>query len=315
MMKEECMTTGPGNLALVERTGLEDVAWVHVARFSGDPEGRLVEFVDGTADGKGRHDKWIINISTQFGCPVGCAFCDAGATYRGDLSAEQMLAQVRWVLGCRPGLAERCGKLKVHFSRMGEPALNDSVLTALEGLRGLVQSRELWACVATTAPRVSQQWFVSLFEIAHREFPGRFQLQLSVNSTQEETRRRLMPIPLLTLEELAELARGFYRPGERKAVLNFALAKGVDFDVERVARVFSPDLCAVKLTPVNPTVTGASKGFQTLLRSCQEEAAFLAAGRLEGMGFDVIVSIGEEEEDTVGSNCGQSVVRLGSGAA
>ena len=56
------------------------VAEVGVVRFR-DDERFTVEVVDGLTPPMPRDKKWIINLSTQFGCPVGCPFCDAALAY------------------------------------------------------------------------------------------------------------------------------------------------------------------------------------------------------------------------------------------
>ena len=222
-------------------------------------------------------------------------------------AADELLAQVRWVLDRHPGEAERCAKLKVHFARMGEPALNDAVLEALERLPSLARSPGLWACVATTAPRGCEPWFEALRDVKDRRYRGRFQLQFSVQSTAERDRARLTPIPHWSLGELARYGARFWRPGDRKVVLNFALARDVAFDPEMLAATFDPARFAVKITPVNPTARGAESGFATVLRSERATAVERARAALGARGFDVILSVGEAEEDRIGSNCGQAV--------
>jgi len=297
------------DMEVISRSGRPDVAEVFVARMRGRDE-LCVEFVDGLDIRHPRHDKWIINVSTQFGCPVGCVFCDSGFRYLGDLSAEEILCQVRYVRDRHPGLDRRCRKLKVHFARMGEPALNHSVLEAIRRLPEELDSHGLWACVPTVAPRGCDDWFNRLKEIKDERFSGRFQLQFSVNSTEEAERMRLMPISLLSLEELAELGSKFFEPGDRKVVLNFALARGVSFDPRVVITLFDPERFSVKITPVNPTEQGRLGQVATVLRS---EAASLLDNPVEALhraGLDVILSLGDPREDEVGSNCGQAVRRM-----
>lgn len=285
--------------------GDPEVAEVAISRLR--PEERFtVETVDGLAPPLSRREKWIINVSTQFGCPVGCPFCDAALDFAGNLTAEEMLWQVKWALGRHPGEERDCQKLKVHFARMGEPALNDAVLEALERLPVLIDCRGLWGCVATIFPRGRGGWFERLFALKDRLFLGRFQLQFSVQSTDENVRRRLIPMPHASLAELAKWGQRFFRPGDRKVVLNFALARDVPFEPEKLSALFDPGSFALKLTPVNPTAAGARSGFRSVLRT--EQAAVLehACERLQASGFDVVLSVGDEREDRVGSNCGQA---------
>ena len=286
--------------------GEPELAEIGVLRFRGD-ERYCVETVDGLTPPQPRHSKWIVNVSTQFGCPVGCPFCDAALAFHGNPTADELLAQVQWALGRHPGAPGRCAKLKVHFARMGEPALNDAVLEALERLPEVVGSPGLWACVATTAPQGREAWFERLVELKERRYRGRFQLQFSVQSTRPADRARLTPIPHWSLERIAEYGARFWRPGDRTVVLNFALARDVAFEPEVLAATFDPQRFAVKITPVNPTARGASAGVATMLRSERAAAVERAREALLAAGFDVVLSIGEADEDRIGSNCGQAV--------
>jgi 23S rRNA (adenine2503-C2)-methyltransferase len=293
-------------MEVVRVTGDPGVAEVAVVRFRGDDR-TCVEVVDGLAPPLSRARKWIVNVSTQFGCPVGCPFCDAAGSWAGNPTADELLAQVRWALGRHPGEAAGCSKLKVHFARMGEPSLNDAVLEALERLPGEVHAAGLWCCVASVAPRGREAWFERLRGLKDRLFPGRFQLQFSIQSTDAAARTRLTPIPHWSLEQIASYGRRFHRAGDRKVVLNFALARDVAFDPAVLAATFEPEHFAVKLTPVNPTARGAASGFRTVLRSKRETEAAAARERLGSAGFDVVWSVGDPAEDRVGSNCGQAV--------
>lgn len=296
------------DLEILKVVGRPDLAEVLVGRFS---DGRCVEFVDAVDPNLPKSGKWVINLSTQFGCPVRCPFCDAGGGYRGDVSAAQLMAQVRAVLDRNPpGLKHTCRKLKVHFSRMGEPALNDAVIYALERLRADLPQTGLWACVATVAPRGRDEWFERLARLKERYFPGRFQLQFSLNSTDPETRRNLAPIPHWDLETIADYGNRFFNPGDRKVVLNFALGQRVPFDPAVISARFDPRRFAVKLTPINPTAAGARNGFATVLRSELQPAVQPSLAALNRAGFDVVISVGDAGENEIGSNCGQALKAL-----
>ena len=293
-------------------SGMPEVAEVAVLRFRGEDRLR-VEMVDGLQPPLPRDQKWILNVSTQFGCPVGCPFCDAGGDFHGNLEAEEMLDQVRIGLGRHPGLAQQCRKMKVHFARMGEPALNDAVIEALDRLPAVAGSPGLWGCVATTAPVHRDDWFEALREVKDRRFPGRFQLQFSVQSTDPGARSRLIPVRHWSLQRIARYGEVFHRPGDRKVLLNFALAQGVPFDPAVIQDRFDPAVFAVKLTPVNPTVRG--RGFRTVLRGNEADDLARAIEALRLAGLDVVVSVGDAREDQVGSNCGQAVLRLSQAAS
>jgi len=296
----------PRSPEVVGLSGDPEVAEIGLLRFRGDPR-LVVETVDGLTPPLPRRVKWIVNVSTQFGCPVRCPFCDAAEACHGNCTADELLAQVRWAVGRHPDDVAACRKLKVHFARMGEPSLNDAVLEALPRLPAEVPSPGLWACLATVAPRGREAWFERLLEIKDELFHGRFQLQFSVQSTDPIERARLIPVPHWPLEQLAAFGRRFHRPGDRRVVLNLALARGVPFEPAEVQRHFEPEAFAVKLTPVNPTARGRANGLDTVLRSEDDLAVRRAADVLLARGYDVVLSVGDAREDRVGSNCGQAV--------
>lgn len=296
-------------MEIVEESSLERVATVFVASLRNDPV-HLIEFVEGFDEEKVLEEKWILNVSTQFGCPVGCHFCDAGYDFHGNLRAEEIFEQIRFLLSRRPGLSARCGKLKIHFARMGEPSLNDGVLKVLRGLRAMPElssAKGLWACVPTVAPRNRMRWFNELLEIRREFFPETFQLQFSINTTDEAARRKWMSIPGMTFAEIAEYGARFAVIGGRKPVLNFALSETSVLDPEALRRNFPPEYFAIKITPLNPTVKGEKNGMKTILRSPKSIGIAPVVEEIRSLGYETILSLGDGREDWVGSNCGQSV--------
>ena len=123
-------------MELVSHTGRPDLAQIFVAKMR-DSADYMVEFVDACDPTVGdRRRKWVIVISTQFGCPVKCLMCDAGGEFRGNLSFQEITSQVETVLAAHGDIdPDQCDKLKIQFARMGEPSLNDAVLDVLAWLR------------------------------------------------------------------------------------------------------------------------------------------------------------------------------------
>lgn len=297
-------------IEVLSKSGDPDVAFVHVARFGKNPD-RIAEFVDVCDPQNIASKKWVVIISSQIGCPVACRMCDAGGNYKGDLSAHEMMAQVDYLVSQRPGLdLNDFSKFKVQFARMGEPALNGDVLEALKMLYDQYGSCSLIPCVATVAPASSIKWFESLIEIRKRIYRDHdFQLQLSINSTDEKTRDWLMPIPKLSLGEIGDLADEFFMEGKRKVCLNFALARDIPVEVDRISKNFDARHCVVKLTPLNPTIRSKQEGLTTALPVDEPDPAKRLRMELGKLGFEVIISIGDLRENKVGSNCGMAVIK------
>ncbi len=292
---------------LLETTGRDDLALVHLLQLTEDPR-HLVETVDSVDPRYPRHEKSVVIISTQFGCPVGCLMCEAGGVFHGNLSAEQMLAQVRFVYQRRPEILSS-RKLKVHLARMGEPALNAAaVLETLERLPEALPAAALMPCVATMAPRGCEPFLEALGALKRRRYAGgRFQLQVSLNSTDDEVRQRIIPYPHLDLEDVAEALAGFWAPGDRKVALNIALDPRFPVEVPLLREALDPARYLVKLTPVNPTLRGMLRGLRTLLSAQEPQAGEDLVDDLVAAGYEAVVSIGEPEEISIGSNCGQLV--------
>ena len=296
------------DMKIIERREVPGLAGLYLAELPGEGM-RLIEFVDTVEPGVRKEDKWVLMISTQFGCAVGCRMCDAGAMgFHGNLTAGEMLAQVRKVLADTPGLDPRAHpKFKIHFARMGEPALNPAVLEALRLLPSELPFPGLMPSLSTVAPKTpeAEAFLERLIEIKNAHYPGgRFQLQFSVHATEAGLRRKIVPIPVWSPAEIAAYGARFVRPGDRKITLNFALPGGERLDVEELKRVFDPALFLVKVTPVNPTysadLSGTSYVWNNPPAGLSEDSA-----ALEKAGFTVIISPSSPEEIAAETSCGQ----------
>ncbi|MGB9636567.1 MAG: radical SAM protein, partial [Thermoplasmata archaeon] len=276
-------------MEVIGKKGIEENAIIYLAKFRNSLE-YMAEFVDSTEPGVHREKKWCINISTQFGCPVNCRICDAGGDYRGNLSKAELLAQIKYVLSTRNYM--KTDKLKVHYARMGEPLLNSEVLDALVELPDLCKPNAPMACIATTAPLCAVKNLEKIAEIKEGYFRnGKFQLQFSINSTDEKVRDWLMPIKKLSLQEIAAFGERYWDKTDRKINLNFALGKNIPVEPEVIEKLFNPEKFLVKLTPVNPTKRAEKNGIQSLL-SYEGNPCLSIIENFKKSGFDVIVSIG-----------------------
>jgi 23S rRNA (adenine2503-C2)-methyltransferase len=287
------------------KAGIDDVATVYIAEADG---GRHVEFVESVEPQLPREKKWVLIVSTLFGCPGRCRFCDAGGSYEGRLSAEEILFQTDFMVDRRyPGRRVPSRKFKVQLARMGEPALNDAVLEVLEALPSRYDAPGLMPALSTIAPAGREDFFDSLLGTARNLYAGRFQLQFSIHTTDPSKRDWLMPSRKWSLERIARYGEDFFVDGGRKITLNFALAEGMPLDAGILRRHFDPDRFLVKLTPVNPTCEAARSGISSSILAGIEPQR--AISPLRASGYEVILSIGELEENHIGSNCGQYIRR------
>jgi 23S rRNA (adenine2503-C2)-methyltransferase len=289
-------------------TGAPDVAEVFMADMG---NGRMIEFVEALQPPYARDERWILMVSTLYGCPVKCLICDAGGSYRGKPSAEEILQQIdhmvyRWY----PDGHVPAGKFKIQFARMGEPAFNLAVLDVLEELSVRYDAPGLMPSISTTAPHSTDAFFEGLLDIKNRLYPnGRFQFQYSIHTTDVTLRDKLIPVRKWSFDQMAAYGERFFQPGDRKITLNFALAEGMPVEPDVLLCYFDPGRYLVKITPVNPTCHAVQNGLSTRIDPYRPETGQAVAQSLIEVGYDVIISIGEVKENEIGSNCGQYVLK------
>ena len=176
-------------------------------------------------------EKWVITISTQYGCSMGCTFCDVPKVGPGiNCTYADLREQVLGGLALHPEITAT-KRLNVHFARMGEPTWNSNVLDFARNIRLEVRpfvGRSLvHPVISTMMPRHNRElgaFLAEWMEIKNYDFRGEAGLQISVNSTCEEEREKMFGGNALSLEEVAEIGRSLDRPWGRKITLKIGRA-------------------------------------------------------------------------------------------
>jgi 23S rRNA (adenine2503-C2)-methyltransferase len=185
-------------------------------------------------------------ISSQVGCAVGCRFCmTALLGLERNLTAGEIVGQV-----LRVARAE-AQRLNIVVMGQGEPLLNlDNVLKATRILldpEGFALSpRRITVSTAGIVPKIVE---------LGRE-PVRPKLAISLNASDEQTRRELMPITAkYHLADLLAACKAYpLRPWE-KLTFEYVLLAGVndsDADARRVVRLLANLNAKVNLIALNP---------------------------------------------------------------
>lgn len=289
-------------------TGDSHIATVYMADFGDD---KIVEFVEALQPPYGRNERWILMVSTLFGCPVKCMICDAGGQYRGKPDVEQIISQIDFMVEkWFPDKVIPGEKFKIQFARMGEPALNPAVLDVLELLPSRYVAPGLIPSISTIAPHGTEGFFDRLLEIKNRLYSdGKFQFQYSLHTTDQSQRDQLIPVRKWNFSQMSKFGDRFLKEGDRKITLNFALAKNMAISENTLLEFFDPQKYLIKITPVNPTCQAVKNGLVSYIDPNNPDGQKELANRLNDSGYDVIVSIGEVEENQIGSNCGQYVLK------
>ncbi len=237
-------------------------------------------------------DKHTLCVSSQVGCKMGCTFCEtARMGLLRHLSADEIVGQLlvaRHVLGW--------DFKNVVFMGMGEALDNPGlfhVLRLLNDPSGMRIAQEcLTVCTVGSVDGIER--------LADAGFT-RLNLSVSLNSADEGTRSRIMPVN--RKHGLAELqaALAAYRPRRNFALgVNYCLMPGLNDTREDAARVAS--FCApiarslVNVIPYNP-------GNAPLTRAPSDEEvdAFIGWLREEGLAVRRRVTKGR----SVMAACGQ----------
>ena len=166
-------------------------------------------------------------------------------------------------------------------------------------------------CISTIAPTKSQKFLDELIEVKNNLYSnGHFQIQFSIHSTNEDVRKKIIPYDIWSLKKIAEYGEKFFVVGDRKITLNFAAEKNNPLDIEKISSIFNPEKYIIKITPINPTESVKAHAIHSLITSKDDKQANALTKGLGKKGFETIMSIGELEENEIGSNCGQHALKF-----
>ena len=259
-------------------------------------------------------EKWVITISSQYGCSMGCKFCDVPKVGPGvNATYSDLKDQIVTGLSLHPEITST-KRLNVHYARMGEPTWNRSVLDFTKNMRKelypYIGRSLIHPVVSTMLPKNNKylnEYLNDWMEIKNYDFHGNAGLQFSINSTSDSERNEMFSGNSLSLNEISSIGKMLDSPKGRKITLKFAVA-GYEVDAEKLRDLFSPDKFVVKLTPMHKTHTALENGIKTdgdytTMYPYQhiEEA-------LKKVGFDVLVFIASEYEDLGRITCGNAIL-------
>lgn len=260
-------------------------------------------------------EKWVVTISTQYGCSMSCKFCDVPKVGPGkNATYNDLIGQIETALSMHPEITET-KRLNIHFARMGEPTWNPDVLQCARDIRKVIRpyiGRSLvHPVVSTMLPKNNKNLIPFLrdwIDIKNYDYRGDAGLQFSINSTDDKQRDYLFSGNSLSLKEISEIGRLLPDPVGRKYALNFALADDTIIDADKLSELFSPHKFMVKITPLHKTDAcedndlKTSGGYDYFTPYKDKEQALIKAG------FDVIVFVPSYDEDNGLITCGNAIL-------
>lgn len=256
-------------------------------------------------------DKWVITISSQYGCSMGCKFCDVPKVGNG-LNATycDLIGQVKTGISLHPEV-KHTKRLNVHYARMGEPTWNPDVLLATRELADELKFKG-WGfhpVVSTMMPRnnaILEEFLGEWMDIKNIYLNGEAGLQLSINTTDNKARQKSMSYNTLSLEQISDIVKNF-KPKGRKITLNFALTDA-PIDENKLRKLFDPEYFICKITPMHMTNSCKKNGIATVDGYEKFYPYKDIENRLKSVGFDVIVFIPSYEEDLGRITCGNAIL-------
>jgi 23S rRNA (adenine2503-C2)-methyltransferase len=234
--------------------------------------------------------KYVVCVSSQVGCSLGCEFCATGRMgFRRDLAAWEIVDQVIKIRDDSPHPVRG-----VVFMGMGEPLLNyDRVIQAA---RILTESSGM--AIGGKAITISTAGIVP----GIRRFTAErhiYRLLVSLNSADPRQRRELMPVEkAYPTTELISALREYHEATGRRVVLTWTMIAGVNTrpeDAEMLANLISDLPVKLDLIEVNDP-TGRFKPPSaeelSLFRDALSAKLGVPVGRRYSGGADIAAACG-----------------------
>ena len=192
------------------------------------------------------HEKYVVCVSSQVGCAMGCVFCETGRLgFRRNLETWEMVDQV---LAIRADSSFPVGG--VVFMGMGEPLLNiDRVIRASR-----ILSEPCGAAIPAKAISHSTSGVVpGIRRLA--DDPGEYRLIVSLVAANDAKRKVLLPgAAHWPLRELMDAIREYHGKQRKRVNLAWVMMEGVnlgDDDVQDLAVLTRGIPLLINLIPVN----------------------------------------------------------------
>ena len=265
-------------------------------------------------------EKWVVTLSTQYGCVMKCTFCDVpNIPWAGNVSHEDLKKQLYSAISLfhDVGYTER---LNIHFARMGEPIFNKAVfdfaIWMYEHKYRIYQDtglriETLHPVLTTSLPKAFnglEKRILEWCDIKNNLDNGQAGLQFSINSTDERQRSDMYQDMQVNLEELERIADKMPDPVGRKYCLNFAYSTDYIIDAEYLANKFDPDKFMCKITPIHNNNACRENGIKTIGGYDSYRPYALPENALKSAGFDVLVFLPSTDEENGLVTCGNAIL-------
>lgn len=228
-------------------------------------------------------DHYTLCLSSQSGCPLECLFCATGQSgFERNLSCEEILGSalllIQEIKSTRP--------VNIVFMGMGEPLLNYEevskairILTDPEGMA--IPERRI---------TLSTVGIIGKIKKVKEDFP-RIGLAVSINSTSDVLRSKLMPInETNSLDAVINELKGTKFGRENPLTIEFVLISGINDNTSEAGKLASLSYilkAKINLIPLNKVEgyngsTPSEKAINTFVRSLADSGVNVTVRRSKG---------------------------------
>jgi len=265
-------------------------------------------------------EKWVVTLSTQYGCPMKCTFCDVpNVKWQGNATFDDLKAQLYNAISFFPE-CRYTERLNIHFARMGDPIFNPTVFEFARWMH--TNKRQIAAdtglsievlhpVLTTSSPRnlaILEKRLLEWCEIKNEVYHGQAGLQLSINSTSDAQRDVTYQGLQSSLERIAGICDKLHAPVSRKYCLNFAYATGNEIDGDKMRKWFDPAKFMCKITPIHNNTASKANGIETVGGYDSFHPYREPERILKDAGFDVLVFVPSLDEEDGLVTCGNVVL-------
>lgn len=199
-------------------------------------------------------EKRVMTICTMAGCPNSCKFCASRNSFKKNLSAEEIVGQVDFMIneGVKRGRnanPNNSKEFRVLYTRMGEPMIN--IDNVIESMRILIERYpHIIIGMSTSGYRVGLDKLLNYPEILkHLDF------QFSLHSTDNEEREYLFGIKnynnQLDIKGISEYVDKLYEVIQKRVSLNVVLFEGFKYEFLELFKIIDKEKVWIRLSPWN----------------------------------------------------------------
>ena len=265
-------------------------------------------------------EKWVVTLSTQYGCPMKCTFCDVpNIKFNGNASFDDLKMQLYNAIRLFPEV-KYTERLNIHFARMGEPIFNTDVFKFTMWLYNNKQAiyedtglriEVIHPVLTTSLPKAYKNLEETILlwcDIKNQQYNGQAGLQFSINSTDQTQRNDMFQNMSISLEELSEIGKKMPLPLSRKYTLNFAYSTDFKIDAKLIRKLFDPEKFMCKITPIHNNIACTANGIATVGGYKSWQPYQKPEEDLRAVGFDVLVFVPSIDEEDGLVTCGNVVL-------